>query len=65
MSDACAPWDKNVQVKNLKKKTKMVNVYRLSILGREEGIPYPSPPPPPPIIATITIVNLSRPSFYY
>ncbi len=46
-----------------KKKNKMVNVYKLSILiSKEEEIPYPNLPPT--ITTTTTAVNLSRPSYY-
>jgi hypothetical protein len=47
----------------VQKKTKMVNVYKLSILiSKEEEIPYPNLPPT--ITTTTTAVNLSRPSYY-
>jgi len=46
-----------------KKKTKMVNVSKLSILiSKEEEIPYPNLPPT--ITTTTTAMNLSRPCYY-
>jgi hypothetical protein len=49
-----------------KKKTKMVNVYKLSILiSKEEEVPYPNlPPTTTTITTTTTAMNLSRPSYY-
>ncbi len=49
----------------LKKKSKMVNVYKLLVLiSKEEEIPYPNLPPTTTITTITTTMNLSRPSYY-